>query len=360
MRAIALTAACLIVFALGTARAADPTAGELITRGLELRRQSKPEQALEMFQRAHAISPSQRTLGQMGLVETSLEHWMDAETHLMAAAATSGDPWVRKNRAFLDQALVVCRGHIGELVVTGPDGTDVAVDGKHVGTLPAIPPVRLVEGNAVVTANSGGFMDFSKTVAIAGGAKTSLAIVLDPVDKRPAIALSAPAPLPPPPAPSLAAPEPSRSGWKTATGVGMVAAGAGLIAWGAIWIAIDGDDACATGGPAWALPRRREEPSCWSPAAIAKAPASPSARRPRRCPSAVGSDAQGTDFRRGRSKTTIGVSAFGSFDRRPVSTRSRWATIWNGAIVNTAPARMSVGMLAAQRTPSTSVPFADA
>jgi hypothetical protein len=203
-----------------------------------------------MFQRAHAISPSQRTLGQMGLVETSLEHWMDAETHLMAAAATSGDPWVRKNRAFLDQALVVCRGHIGELVVTGPDGTDVAVDGKHVGTLPAIPPVRLVEGNAVVTANSGGFMDFSKTVAIAGGAKTSLAIVLDPVDKRPAIALSAPAPLPPPPAPSLAAPEPSRSGWKTATGVGMVAAGAGLIAWGAIWIAIDGDDACATGGPA--------------------------------------------------------------------------------------------------------------
>ena len=252
MRAIApIVAACLTIFTFGPARAADPTADELITRGLELRRQAKPEQALEMFQRAHAISPSQRTLGQMGLVETSLEHWMDAEAHLTAAAATPGDPWVKKNHAFLDQALGVCRGHIGELVVTGPAGTDVAVDGKHVGTLPATQPVRLVEGNTVVAANNTGFKDFSKTVAIAGGAKTSLAIVLDPVDKRPAIALSAPAPLPPPPpAPSLAAPEPSRSGWKTATGVGMVAAGAGLIAWGVVWIAIDGDDACATTGPA--------------------------------------------------------------------------------------------------------------
>jgi hypothetical protein len=253
MRAIAPTAvACLIIFTIGPARAADPTADELITHGLELRRQAKPEQALEMFQRAHAISPSQRTLGQMGLVETSLERWMDAETHLAAAAATPGDPWVRKNRSFLDQALGVCRSHIGELVVTGPDGTDVAVDGKHVGTLPALQPVRLVEGNTVVTANNVGFKDFSKTVAITGGAKTSLAIVLDPVDRRPVIALSAPVPLPapPPPSPLLAAPEPSRSGWKTATGVGLVAAGAGLVAWGVIWIAIDGEDACATGGPA--------------------------------------------------------------------------------------------------------------
>jgi hypothetical protein len=252
MRAIApAVAACLMIFGLGPARAADPTADELITRGLELRRQAKPEQALEMFQRAHAISPSQRTLGQMGLVETSLEHWMDAETHLAAAAATPLDPWVRKNRAFLDQALGVCRGHIGELVVTGPDGTDVAIDGKHVGTLPAIQPLRLVEGNTVVTANNAGFKDFSKTVTIAGGSKTSLAIVLDPVEKRPAIAISAPAPLPaPPPSPPLAASEPPRSGWKTATGVGMVAAGAGLVAWGITWIAIDGDDACATGGPA--------------------------------------------------------------------------------------------------------------
>ena len=252
MRAIAATAAAfLIIFALGPARAADPTADELITRGLELRRQAKPEQALEMFRRAHAISPSQRTVGQMGLVETSLEHWMDADAHLAASLSTPEDAWVKKNRAFLDQALGVCRGHIGELVVTGPDGTDVAVDGKHVGTLPALQPVRLVEGNAVVTANNDGFKDFSKTVTIAGGARTALAIVLDAVEKRPAIALSAPAPLAAPsPGTSLAAADTHGAGWKKPTGVGMVAAGAALLTWGIVWIAIDGNDACSTSGAA--------------------------------------------------------------------------------------------------------------
>ena len=164
MRSVVVLLAAFVTLTAGIARAAEPTAEDLIVRGLELRRAAKPGEALEMFQRAHALAPSPRTLGQMGLVETSLEHWLDAEAHVTAALATPDEMWVRKNRAFLDQALKVCRGHIGELVVTGPNGTDVAIDGRRVGTLPFVQPVRLVEGNAVVTANSAGFKDFSKTV----------------------------------------------------------------------------------------------------------------------------------------------------------------------------------------------------
>jgi hypothetical protein len=246
-----LVRACLLSIVLcGVGQAAEPGADELITRGLELRRQAKPEQALEMFQRAHALAPSPRTLGQMGLVEASLEHWLDAETHLTGSLATPDDPWVRKNRTFLDQALTVSRGHVGELVITGPAGTDVAVDGRHVGTLPAVQPVKLVQGNAVVTANGSSFKDFSKTVVIDGGAKTSLAIVLDPVEKRPAVALAAPVPLPAssPPLPSVA--EDRGRAWKTVTGTGLVAAGAGLLAWGIIWIAVDHNDDCPMSGAA--------------------------------------------------------------------------------------------------------------
>lgn len=246
-----LVTACLLSTVIcGVGRAAAPGADELITRGLELRRQAKPEQALEMFQRAHALAPSSRTLGQMGLVETSLEHWLDAETHLVASLAVPDDAWVRKNRTFLDQALKVSQSHIGELVITGPGGTDVAVDGKHVGTLPAIQTVKLVQGNAVVTANGAGFNDFSKTVAIEGGAKTSLAIVLDPVEKRPAVALAAPVPLPAssPPPPSVT--EHRGRAWKTVAGTGLVAAGAGLLAWGILWIAVDHNDDCPMSGAA--------------------------------------------------------------------------------------------------------------
>ena len=247
---VLVTACLLSIVICGVGHAAEPGADELITRGLEFRRQSKPEQALEMFQRAHALAPSPRTLGQMGLVEASLEHWLDAETHLTGSLATPDDPWVRKNRTFLDQALTVSRGHVGELVITGPAGTDVAVDGRHVGTLPAVQPVKLVQGNAVVTANGAGFNDFSKTVAIQGGAKTSLAIVLDPVEKLPAVALAAPVPLPAssPPPPSVT--EDRGRSLKTLSGTGLVAAGAGLLAWGIIWIAVDHDDDCPMSGAA--------------------------------------------------------------------------------------------------------------
>ncbi len=246
---IVLAAATLITCAAGLAHATEEKAEDLIARGLELRRESKPEQALEMFQRAHALAPSPRTLGQMGLVETSLEHWLDAETHLTASLAMPDDAWVRKNRAFLDQALSVSQGHIGELVITGPAGTAIVVDGRPAGTLPDLQPVRRVEGNAAVIANGPGFREFSKTVTIAGGAKVALAIVLDPVEQRPAVALAAPAPLPAS-APFLAPDERHRSAWRTWTGTGLVAAGAGLLTWGVVWIAVDGNDHCATGGPA--------------------------------------------------------------------------------------------------------------
>jgi len=258
-RTVAVTAAILVtvIVASRPARAAEPTADELVARGLELRRQAKPEEALEMFRRAHALAPSPRTVGQMGLVEASLEHWLEADAHLTASLATPDDGWVKKNRAFLDQALAVSRGHIGELVITGPPATDVAVDGKPGGTLPAIAPIRLVEGDAAVTASGAGFKEFSKTVKITGGARVSLAIVLDPIDKRPAVALAAPAPLPAsssaaPVAPSPAAGEPDRRAWRTWTGAGLIAAGAGLATWGAVWIAIDGNDRCTNPGPACA------------------------------------------------------------------------------------------------------------
>ena len=247
---VPVTACLLSIVICSVGRAAEPGADELITRGLELRRQAKPEQALEMFQRAHALAPSPRTLGQIGLVEASLEHWIDAETHLTGSLTTPDDPWVRKNRTFLEQALKISRDHVGELVITGPAGTDVAVDGKHVGTLPALQAMKLVQGNAVVTANGAGFKDFSKTVAIEGGAKTSLAIVLDPAEKLPAIALAAPVPLPAssPASPSLT--EHRGWTWKTVTGTGLLAAGAGLLAWGIIWIAVDHNDDCPMSGAA--------------------------------------------------------------------------------------------------------------
>ena len=249
MRALVICAVLAIVPPVARAAGAETEADGLIARGLELRRQEKPTDALDLFQRAHAIAPSPRTLGQMGLVEASLQRWAAAEDHVTAALATPEDPWVRKNRGFLARALATSRGHVGELEIIGPAGTEISIDGQPAGSLPTIRVVRRSEGQVVVTASGVGFKDFAKTVSVAGGARTSLAIVLDPVDSRPAAAVAPPVPLADaPPAAPLAEGQP-RS-WRTWASAGVAAAGAGLLAWGIVWIAIDGTDACsAMAGP---------------------------------------------------------------------------------------------------------------
>src|SRR5262249_46220504 len=125
MSARSYLAAFVVLSATGTAYAADRTADSMITKGLELRREGKPDQALEMFQRAHALAPSPRTLGQMGIVEGTLEHWTDAEDHLTAALAAPDDPWVKKNQTVLQTALDSVKAHIGQLVFSGTAGAAV-------------------------------------------------------------------------------------------------------------------------------------------------------------------------------------------------------------------------------------------
>jgi hypothetical protein len=227
----------------GVARADDrATADGMIARGLERRREGKPEEALEQFQRAHALAPSARTLGHMGIVEGTLKHWTDAEDHLTAALALSSDAWVKKNQGNLQSALDNVKPHIGQLVFSGSPGATVAVAGKPAGTLPNVGPVRVAAGTVLVTATAPNSKQFVERVEVQGGMQTAVTINLQPVD------IQAPPP-PPAPTPALAAPitemHPHYT-WKTWTGGALVAVGAGLATWGIVWIAVDGNSAGGT------------------------------------------------------------------------------------------------------------------
>lgn len=216
----------------------DRAADALIARGLELRREKKPQEALEMFQRAHAVDPSPRTLGQMGLVEDTLEHWVDSETHVVAALAVPQDGWVRRNRSLLEQTLTSVRTHIGQIAFSGPSGATVTVGGRLVGSLPAVQPVRVAAGPVVVTASASGSKQFVATVNVQAGMETPVALVLEPIDLRPATPVAAPE-APRPHHPEL---QPHATG-RTWTGAGLLAGGAGILAWGIVWVAIDGHGA---------------------------------------------------------------------------------------------------------------------
>ena len=234
----AATVALILVVPLDPALArADDDPDVLIMRGLDLRRAGRSADALALFRRAYEVAPSPRTLGQMGLVESSLQLWADAEAHLLAVLATPEDTWVHRNRQFLEQARERTKEHMGELLITGPPGTKVSLGERRVGSLPLAAPVRLVEGDIVISATSDGYKPFSVDLSIKGGARVAVSIVLERIDlsaRNSAIQDSV-----------STAPSPThRRLW---TGTTLVVAGAGALAWGIGWIALDGRRDCSEG-----------------------------------------------------------------------------------------------------------------
>jgi hypothetical protein len=182
-----IAALALALLAPGAARAqdagaplAEPNADALIAQGLELRRQGLGTAALPLFQRAHTLAPSPRTAGQLGLVEASLQRWLDADAHLTRALESPAEAWVSGNRKLLDKALAVARQHIGELVVEGPEGTHVFVSGRGAKKLPLAEPFRVAEGEVRVSAIAAGFKQLIQVVHVRGGKRTSLKLELVP------------------------------------------------------------------------------------------------------------------------------------------------------------------------------------
>ena len=236
--AVALMIVALLHPALARTDEADPDG--LIMRGLDLRRAGRSADALALFRRAYEAAPSPRTLGQMGLVESSLQLWADAEAHLVAALATPSDAWVRRNRQFLDQAKERAKEHMAELVITGPPGTRVSLGERPIGALPLATPVHLVEGEITINATSAGYKPLSLDLSIKGGARAAVSIVLEPIDLaarnsevQDRVSLSPPA-----------------IRWRLWTGTTLAVAGAGALIWGIAWVALDGRHTCGAGQPA--------------------------------------------------------------------------------------------------------------
>jgi hypothetical protein len=238
-------AALVLVLTLGgaaNAAAVDP-ADALIEQGVKLRVEGRHAEALEVFTKAHALSPSARTLAQIGLAEGSLRRWLDAEGHLAAALETHDTPWIenRRNREALEQALASVRSHIGRLIILGPEGTEVSVGGKVVGRLPLATPVRLPEGETRIDGRAPDRKPAQASVTVIGGSEST--VILD-------------LPVVLPPVPILKADQPSEnradagSRWMTWTGASLLGVSAAALATGIVWLAIDGQPECSPPGGA--------------------------------------------------------------------------------------------------------------
>jgi PEGA domain len=173
---LAALLAVLTLFGPSLVHAQAPTgtsaADGLIEHGVELREQGHDDQALTLFRKAFAMSPSPRALAQMGLAEQALGQWGVAEQHLADALANANDPWVSSRKAVLTSAAAAIARHLGSLVVTGPGvtGGRVLLDGVDVGPLPLLAPARVEVGQRLLEVRAPGYYPLARTVEITPGA----------------------------------------------------------------------------------------------------------------------------------------------------------------------------------------------
>jgi hypothetical protein len=107
---------------------------------------------------------------QMGLAESSLKLWLDAEKHLSKALDATTDDWVQHNTHPIEEQLAKVRAHLGWLVVTGTLNTEVFIDGTFVGKLPlSTSRIRRAEGPAEVQGRLTGELSILKKVEVLGG-----------------------------------------------------------------------------------------------------------------------------------------------------------------------------------------------
>jgi len=147
---------------------ADATQDEvLLRRGVELRRQGRDEEALEIFRSAFRLRATPRAQAQMGLAEQALGHWVDADADIAAAVRAREDPWIARNMNTLLAAHGKVLQHLGQLQVLGsPAGATIQIDDRNVGALPMKAPVHVPLGEVVISVSAPGHLSITRRTTI--------------------------------------------------------------------------------------------------------------------------------------------------------------------------------------------------
>lgn len=166
----------LALFASGAAAQTQPASVDaLLRQGVALRQRGNDAGALEVFQRARALSPEPRVIAQIALAEQALGRWVDAARDLRAAMQREDDPWIRRNLSALNGAREEIMRHVGGLRAQG-DGArgSLRVDGAEVATLPMTEAAVVLSGEREVEVHAPGYVPWRRRVDVRAGELTSL------------------------------------------------------------------------------------------------------------------------------------------------------------------------------------------
>jgi hypothetical protein len=122
------------------------------------------KRALELSERADAIQSSARTMTFRASAEQWLGRWGASEEHFSTALSREDDAYVASARAFIERGLADVRGHMGELVITGPAGASVWVKDSYKartrGVLPLKTSVWVTPGSISIQVAAAGYQQY--------------------------------------------------------------------------------------------------------------------------------------------------------------------------------------------------------
>lgn len=177
MRATARSVALLSILLTGNARA-QTSSSEMVDKGIQLRREHRDAEALELFRQAYQRNPAPRVKAQIGLAEQALAQWVEAERDLGQALAAGQDPWIADHAEALKAALAAIQQHLASLSIeTNAAGAELWLNGLPAGQLP-VAPLRVVAGTVNVEIRSKDFETLRKSIAVEPGKSLTERIVL--------------------------------------------------------------------------------------------------------------------------------------------------------------------------------------
>lgn len=178
----------VLAFVPHVAFADDAAASALIEQGLDLRQSQRDAEALALFEKAQALTPSPRGQAQIALAQQALGRWRLAERNLRRALGAKNDPWIESRRPILERAMNVIRENLGDVEIVGARKGTVYVDGVHVDEPDALTHLRLEVGRRAVELRAPGYYPFSRVLDVRPGASVRVEVEQHPLldDARPA------------------------------------------------------------------------------------------------------------------------------------------------------------------------------
>ncbi len=182
-RALCVAAALAIALhaAGGRAQSADEQYRRMVDDAVREFSAEHWEEARALFKRAHALSPSARTLRGMGMTAFELRMYVQALRELGAALAEKNKPLSPDMRASIQQLIAKAHEFVGRVtLVSEPPNAKLLVDGKE-PQLEADGSVLLDVGSHVVSATLDGYKPTNLRISVEGGVDQTVRVPMEPL-----------------------------------------------------------------------------------------------------------------------------------------------------------------------------------